>query len=358
MAAGEVAQRVETLLTHDPAEPTLAQFIAGSKLRSVVVGSSKDPNAKITILLVAPDRRRVVFAVKVPTSDQAARAVEAERRVLAALSRLAPELSATVPRSIGTVEFHGRRGIVLTAVAGRPMMASYVRRRHTADARCVAGDFGAAARWLARLQRTTATHRAPVDMDAGVTARLQRQFGEDARIGDDIERLSAIHGCLALTTAPRTAVHGDFWFGNILVESGATSGVVDWEAAETEGEPVRDLVRFALGYALYLDWRTKRGRRVPGHPLLRAGGWGAGVEYALYGSGWFPELVRRFLQTGLARLGARPEYWREAALAGIAEVAALTDHPEFARSHLELFRRLTADRRSERWASRAEPVRA
>lgn len=358
MAAGEVAQRVETVLTHEPADPTLAQFIAESKLRSVVVGSSKDLNAKITILLVAPERRRVVLAVKVPTSDQAACAVEAERRVLAALSRLAPELSATVPRSIGTVEFHGRRGIVLTAVAGRPMMASYVHRRHTAAAQCVAGDFEAAALWLARFQATTATDRAPVDMDGGVIDRLQTRFGEDASIGDDIERLSAIHARLALTTAPRTAVHGDFWFGNVLVENGAASGVVDWEAAETAGEPVRDLVRFALGYALYLDWRTKRRRQVPGHPLLRAGDWGAGVEYALYGSGWFPLLVRRFLQAGLARLGACPEYWREAALAGIAEVAAFTDHPEFARSHLELFRRLTADRQSERWASRAEPVKA
>jgi hypothetical protein len=102
---------------------------------------------------------------------------------------------------------------------------------------------------------------------------------------------------------------------------------------------VRDLVRFAVMHALYLDRRTSAGRRVPGHPGLRAGPWGAALDFALDGSGWFPELFRGFLQDGLARLGASPERWRDAALAGIAEVAATTDDPPFARHHLELFRR-------------------
>jgi hypothetical protein len=106
------------------------------------------------------------------------------------------------------------------------------------------------------------------------------------------------------------------------------------------GEPVRDLARFALMYALYLDRRTRAGRRVAGHAELRSGTWGAGVDYALDGSGWFPDLFSRFLSEGLTRLGASPASWRDAALAGIAEVAAFTDHDEFARRHLELFRRL------------------
>jgi len=99
-------------------------------------------------------------------------------------------------------------------------------------------------------------------------------------------------------------------------------------------------VRFALMYALYLDRRTRPGGRVKGHRQLRAHAWGAGVEYGLDGDGWFPELFRRFLRHGLSRLGAAPECWRDAVLAGIAEVAALTDDPEFGRRNLELFRRL------------------
>jgi hypothetical protein len=66
------------------------------------------------------------------------------------------------------------------------------------------------------------------------------------------------------------------------------------------------------------------------------------VKFALEGNGWFPDLFRSFLERGLARLGAAPASWRDAALAGIAEVAALTDDHEFGRRHLELFRTLTS----------------
>jgi hypothetical protein len=67
------------------------------------------------------------------------------------------------------------------------------------------------------------------------------------------------------------------------------------------------------------------------------------VEYALDRDGWFPDVFRRFLRQGLSRLGAAPECWRDAARAGIAEVAAFTDDPEFSRRHLELFRRLSEE---------------
>jgi len=357
-AVPEVAERLEALLAEHSAVPALAEFVAESKLRSVVVGTSKDPNAKITMLLVAPEHRRVVAAIKVPTTDEAAGVVAAEGRVLRQLAQMAPELTARIPRNLGTVNFHGRPGLVMTAVAGTPMMTSYLGWRHTATPRRVADDFSAAGRWLAEFQRATASDRSALDMDDGVLARLESRFSDDARSGDDIARLGAIHAQLARSTTPRTAIHGDFWFGNILCAGSVATGVVDWEAGQASGEPVRDLVRFALGYAMFLDRGTKPGHRVAGHPQLRAETWGVGVDYALDGSGWFPDIVRGFLRAGLARLGAAPECWRGAALAGIAELAALTDHPEFARSNLELFRRLAAQRPLARRPPRAELVRA
>ena len=177
-------------------------------------------------------------------------------------------------------------------------------------------------------------------MDGGVTARLRQRFAAVDRLEARLGRLTEIHGRLQRSATPRTAVHGDLWFGNLLLSDGRISGVVDWEAAAPSGEPLRDVVRFALMYALYLDRRTRVGRRVAGHPGLRAGEWGAGVEYALDGDGWFPELFRGFLQRALSRFGAPAERWRDAALAGIAEVAAFTDEDEFARFHFELFQRL------------------
>jgi hypothetical protein len=194
----------------------------------------------------------------------------------------------------------------------------------------VADDFAAVGAGLAELQLATAAEPAALDIDPG---------GELPPA--DLETLAPIRARLRRERVRTTAVHGDLWLGNILVKNGRVSGVVDWESGALRGQPVRDLVRFALTYALYLDRRTRPGGRVKGHPGLRAGRFGAPLEYSLDGEGWFPELFREFICEGLARLGASPAVWRDACLAGIAEVAAQADDRQFARRHLEVFRRLT-----------------
>jgi aminoglycoside phosphotransferase (APT) family kinase protein len=338
-----VTDRASAELVGRPAaaRPSLWEFVAGSGLRSVVVGLSKDPNAKVVVLLVSPRSGRAVLAVKAATTDAAARAVEAETRVLLRLSARRPRLALeTVPRVVEVVEFRSRPALVMTAMQGRPMTVSYLSWRHTASPRRVARDFDAVGDWLADLQLGTARQDAPVDMDGGVRSRLARRFWADRRVADDVARLEEINARLRGQSTPRTVVHGDLWLGNVLLSGGRVSGVIDWEAGAEAGEPVRDLVRFAHMYALYLDRRTRGGRRVAGHGGLRAGRWGAALEYALAGAGWFPALFRRFIGDGLARLGASPAAWRDAALAGIAEVAAFTDEDAFARAHLELFRRV------------------
>ena len=68
-----------------------------------------------------------------------------------------------------------------------------------------------------------------------------------------------------------------------------------------------------------------------GHPGLRADRWGAGVEYAIDGAGWYPDLARSFVMTGLERLGVPPSCWRDVLLADVAATAAAADHDEFAR---------------------------
>jgi aminoglycoside phosphotransferase (APT) family kinase protein len=314
----------------------LWEFVADSGLESLVCATSKDPNAKVTVLLVSPQTGKPVLAVKAPTTAAAERAVDAEARVLEELGRLRlGAVAGTIPRLVEVVEFEQRRAPVMSALPGRPLSTAYAERGHTRDSARVAADFGAAGDWLTELQQATAGETAPVDLDAGVVARLRERFADDRALESDLTRLEAMHARLRRSRVPRTVVHGDFWVGNILTSNGRVSGVVDWEAAAVSGEPVRDLVRFANMYALYLDRGVRRGE------------WGAGLEHAIYGSGWFPALYRSFLEDGLERLGADPDHWQDAALAGIAEVAALTDHEEFAGFHLELFRRLSSPEVSE-----------
>jgi aminoglycoside phosphotransferase (APT) family kinase protein len=198
-----------------------------------------------------------------------------------------------------------------------------------------------AERWLSQLQATTRGAPEPIDMHSGVVEVLATRFAGDPQLGMSLERLARIYLRLGSARTPRTVVHGDFWFGNVMVDGDQVSGVIDWESGSASGEPIRDLVRFALTFALYLDRHSKVGGLVSGHRGLRADRWGAGIEYGIDGKGWFPDLFHEFIQNGLRRLGADPALWRDAALAGIAEVAATADHLDFAALHWQLFERLS-----------------
>jgi aminoglycoside phosphotransferase len=330
------------------ADETLARqplwdYVRASGLRTLVVCTSKNPNAKIVVLLVTPTTGRPIAAVKYPTTDAAARAVEAEARALVELDALGVSVGGTIPRVLEEVDVDGRRGVVMTAAEGLPMKTAFLRWRHTATRARVQRDFAAIDAWVTEFQRVTTGQPAPMDIGAHVASRLRRRFADVQGLEDDIATLDEIRTRLRQDTTPRTAVQGDLWLGNVLLDGERVSGVVDWEAAASVGEPVRDVVRFALMYALFLDRRTRVGRRVAGHRAITSGDWGAGVAYGLDGSGWFPELVRGFIRNALARLGASPSVWRDAALAGVAEIAADADDDEFARRHLELFRRLASE---------------
>ena len=251
---------------------SLWSYVQGSGLDSLVLGASKDPNAKVTVLLVSPQSGRPVLAIKAPTTDASARAVEAEVQVLRELEGIRfQQGSATIPRVADLVEFGDRVGAVMTAVPGTPLTTLYLQWRHTRNARRVAADFAAVGAWLADFQQATAGESGALDMLGGVSSRLRARFPEDKDLDADLEWLARMHERLRGNAVPRTAVHGDFWSGNLLMDGRGLTGVVDWEAGSISGEPVRDLVRFALMYALYLDRRTRHGRRVAGHPGLVAG---------------------------------------------------------------------------------------
>lgn len=323
------------------ASESLSELIRRVGGRSVVVGTSKDPNGKLSLLLFEEGAGQPWAAAKIPTTDRAAGAVEKEGRLLVQLRRLPLRgLMPTIPRVLQVANFMSRPVLVTTAVPGVPMSTRYHQYRHTARRRAVEADFAAVEGWLARLQEATRGPREPVDMDGGTGLRLAERFSGEPCFTEVIDRLAGIHRRLGLHRAPRSAVHGDLWFGNVLVGSAEVSGVLDWEAGDLTGEPVRDIVRFAVSYSLYLDRHPRPDGSLPGHPGLKAGRWGAGITYGLDGSGWFPALIRSFVRGGLYRLGVPAVAGRDAVLAGIAEIAAFADDRSFARAHLALFRSL------------------
>jgi hypothetical protein len=323
----------------------LSGVLALPGMRAVVLGASRDPNAKLTILLIPPGSTRPALVAKVPLTEGAAACVERERRILLKMHELVPyPILATLPRFVDMLEFESRPALVVSAVPGTPMTTLYHAWRHTAQPSRVAADFAAVESWLTEFQAVTAGPPEPLDMDGGTTDALHARFPDDPCLEHVLTALAEVHSRLGQSRGPRTAVQGDLWCGNLLVAGGQVSGVVDWEASNCAGEPLRDLVHFPLSYALYLDRHTRGRREVRGHRGLRAGTWGAGIEYAINRQGWFPELFQTFIRTGLQRLGADPDRWQDAALAGIARIAAMADHGDFARHHLHLLGRLTGDR--------------
>jgi aminoglycoside phosphotransferase (APT) family kinase protein len=323
---------------------TLADFIDQVGGRAACLAVSRDPNAKVTILLFPPGATRPAYVAKVPTTDAAASSVEREAGQLAEVGRRAlGPVSTTIPKVVATLEHLGRPVLVMTAMPGQSMLAAYHSWRHTARSKTVAADFAAAGHWLAGLNGTAAgsEHVSLAQMLDGVADAITRRFGSQPGTDADLADLAGLHGRLADYLTPQSVVHGDFWPGNLLVGSGQVLGVIDWESARLTGTPVRDLARFVTSYSLYLDRHTRPGHRVAGHPGLCADRWGAGVEYAIGGMGWYPDLTRSFVMTGLDRLGVSPSCWRDVLLADLAATAATADHDDFAWNHLLLFRRLT-----------------
>ena len=334
---------VETGTT--PSRRALRTILDVPGTRTLTVAMSKDPNAKVSILVVPPGRQEPQLAVKIPTTSTAADAVEKEARVLVELRRMGlGPIHRTIPRFVQVCEHEGRTVLVASALPGVPMARIYNSWPHTAHQATVAADFRAAQDWLARFQAASTSSSEPVSLLAGTAERV-REVGAGGSAAERRaglragRRIEAVHRLLSSFTTPRTAGHGDFWFGNLLVDhpgTGAVTGVVDWECATTRGEPLRDLGRFAISYSTYLDRHTRVGHRVAGHPHLRAEHDCTGIVYALTGSGWYPRLVHTFLATGLLRLGLPEELWYAVGWAAVADVVATADDAGFARRHIAL----------------------
>lgn len=327
-----------------PGGPDLRTLLDAPGSRVVLLDGSRDPNSGVTVLVTEPGSAEPHLAVKVATTAAAAEVIAREARLLVELrGRPLPRVGPTLPRHLGAFDADGMLASVTSVVPGVPMRTGYHAFRHVARAGLVRDDFAAAQAWLTALHADSMAGAAPISLLDGVAARIAARWPDDPRTPGLSRRLGSLAARLSSASTLRTVVHGDFWAGNLLVSHGTVTGVVDWAAAELSGEPLRDVVRFVLSYSLYLDRHTRAGHSVPGHPGLRADGWGAGIRYALAGRGWYGQLVRGFVESALVRLGGPAALWHAVLLAGLGEVAATADHADFAIRHRDLLAQLTSE---------------
>jgi hypothetical protein len=164
------------------------------------------------------------------------------------LERLATARVPLAPRPLG-------RGVV----AGASWMAEKLLPGHR-PGRVTPDLVHQAALACSRLPISDAVPTAPVEDLLGAAAVLPRYAADLRRLADRLRsRLDGI---------PAVQRHGDLWAGNLLVDRGRLTGIVDWDAAHSSGVPGADLVqlvatdvrrrrRLPLGRAvLELPWRA------------------------------------------------------------------------------------------------------
>lgn len=342
---------------------------------AIVIGVDYDCAAKVTLLMFGADGlpALVVKLARRPASEPA---LVCEHETLTRLwSARARGVTAELPRPLGLERVAGRLALISTVVPGTALTIGYYTPGHVRRPGLVARDFELAGSWLARFQRETRSATAVLGADAfeewirPTVERYRAEVGwsgwESSLLSDRLPRLCQL---LAGTAVPVVAVHGDYAPGNILLTGGRVTGVIDWELGRSAGLPFSDLFKFAVSYGSYLDRASPTAGGTPaGHPgWARARdrwgaipGWtnGTGIMYALFGSGWFPDLVRSFLLDHLRRLAVPPAALLLFLPAFLAEQALALEHPDYRGGYRGLLRLLSKDG-AQGWSLRAEAAGA
>jgi hypothetical protein len=336
----------------------------------MVVGIDRDPTAKVTIVLF--DEAGLPGAVaKVARRPAEERALRAEHAMLLKL-RMSPlpTISAALPRPLLMEPVGGRAVLATTALSGSPMTVRYQEPGHVQHPGLVAEDFRLAGSWLHRFQHETQTGE-PIDMNEAFDrwirptfARYRDTVGWSAWEEQLLDRLALLASELAGVPVPLVAVHGDYSTGNLLVERGRVSGVVDWELGRRAAPPLADVFKFAASYGSYLDRAAPpRNGALPGHPgwAQARDRWGdfagwtnaVGFLYAYLGRGWFPDLVQAFLAEHLRRLGLPPPASALFLPTFLAEQAMALDNTVYRDGYRSLLSVL-AEECNARWLRRLE----
>jgi hypothetical protein len=332
----------------------------------IVVGVDYAPAAKVTLLLFGADGLPHLVA-KLARRPESERALVTEHTMLTNLwSPPGRAVTAELPRPLALEHISGRMVLLTTAVPGTPLTVRYYTPGHVCRADQVVQDFVLAGTWLARFQTETLSGTATLGRDAfeeWIRPTLQRYRAEIGWSSWESDLLTSHLPDLCAefsgTRVPVVGVHGDYAPGNILTDRGRVSGVVDWELGRGAGLPFSDLFKFAASYGSYLD-RARPPTRgtLAGHPgWSRARDrWGSmpgwsnrtGILYAFFGSGWFPQLVRSFLDRHLLRLQIPPAAARPFLLVFLAEQVLALEQPVYRDGYRSMLRLLGEESSSGR----------
>jgi aminoglycoside phosphotransferase (APT) family kinase protein len=203
----------------------------------------------VAVAVVAPLDGGARAVLKMPMTAEALVGFDAESRVLAGLyedDRLGDWVR-FVPRPLASGILDGRRFRVDSWVPGEPALEK-LARDPTATDRLL--DVAAAT--IHELHSRTATH---VEADDALVKNWIDNHVRVLMVGADrvpgaAAALQRVRQELQEAVEERVfwagTVHGDYWFGNLLVSGPEPTGIVDWDAGGTAELPAIDVLHLVL----------------------------------------------------------------------------------------------------------------
>ncbi len=254
-----------------PAAPLIDAYVDANRARlglqglgvaataSLLVTPRFQASAHVVALVVPPDGETPRVVVKVHRLADATRTLEAEAACLGLLADRTPDGTAGVPRLIAHEPIGGHAAIVETALAGRPLDPTEVRRSRDRALR----DVGAWVRSLHRPEPPASDDDRWARLLAPSVAALERALADDPADLAAVGRTRDALAPLASAELPLVIEHGDLSHPNLLRletpgptgrggrSAGANAtgsiGAIDWELGEPAGYPLTDFL-FFLGY--------------------------------------------------------------------------------------------------------------
>ena len=218
-------------------ETMLASVVGVEAVRLAFYLGVPAPHRKVTAQVLTPDGKTLAYA-KIATSPLAQAAVKTERRALLRLSESA-DLQGTVPKVLGSLDWHG--GTILLITMGPPRPGP--RGLSSAHLRFCTQLF------QSFRGRETFVESPMWSSMSEIWLHLQRSSPETlpANLGPALERL---HDELGPVNMPLSLAHGDFAPWNTRLGERSLF-VLDWERASEGMTPLYDAFNFqALQSAL------------------------------------------------------------------------------------------------------------
>jgi hypothetical protein len=230
------------------------------RLSPLLIAHRKTRAALVSVILFGGS---VPLVAKLPRYGGGNPALQRESETLEEIFRaVAGSIQATLPRPLGLHVVGDTDVLLQTAVPGRHLLAETAAKR--LSRRMLGRQLDLMFSWSARLQAASARW-VTVD-DALIDAKLvplaeaaMSALQDDGRVGSLLDHAIDLARTLVGTSLRMVVVHGDYWAGNVLVDRGRVSGVVDWERAALDDLPIWDPVKAVMDAAYHLD----RYRSVP-----------------------------------------------------------------------------------------------